>query len=331
MNMKPTSSGDGSRRPLQSVIFCRGNLPFLRRADQASLPALAGKTCVVTGASSGIGKAAATELARLGARVVLVCRDQARGAAALDAVRAAAPAGAPRLELARLDSPAEVRELAARLEELGQIDVLANNAGILPAAERRVTPDGLELTFAVNHLAPFLLTDLLLPSLRRGGGRVIAVSSDAHTSARFDRADPQLESGYTAWRAYANSKLANILFTRELARRTAGTGVTANCLHPGMVRTGLGRNLPPLLRYGFTAASPLMLSPRRGADTLVYLAASPEVADASGGYYIKRRERQPSEAARDPETARWLWQLSTELTGLTPAVPSPPVDHGGSR
>jgi NAD(P)-dependent dehydrogenase (short-subunit alcohol dehydrogenase family) len=145
---------------------------------------------------------------------------------------------------------------------------------------------------------------------------VITVSSDAHTAARLDLDDPNLEHGWSSWRSYSNSKLANILFTRELAGRLDGTGVTANCLHPGVVRTGFGRDARPLMRAGITIAKPFMLSPERGADTIVYLASSPDVAAKTGGYYVKRQLREPSAAARDDGLARRLWEISERLTGL---------------
>jgi len=212
-----------------------------------------------------------------------------------------------------------VRGLAGRLAGLDRIDVLINNAGLV-LGERRITPDGLEHVFALNHLAPFLLTNLLLPKLTGSApARVVTVASDAHSAARLDLSDPNLEHGWDSWRSYTNSKLANILFTRELARRLDGTGVTANCAHPGVVRTGFGRESRPLLKLGITIARPFMLSPGRGADTIVYLAGSPEVAGQTGGYYVKRQRREPSATARDDTLARELWELSEKMTGLAPA------------
>src|SRR5713101_1778971 len=184
---------------------------------------MSGKVCVITGASSGIGKATSLALARLGADVILVCRDKSRGEAALAEVGAVAAASMRQLELADLSSMQEVRDLAGRLDRL---DVLINNAGLV-LADRRVSADGFEYTFAVNHLAPFLLTNLLRETLVASApGRVITVSSAAHQAARLDLADLQLARSYNGWRAYANSKLANIAFTTELASRLAGTGVT---------------------------------------------------------------------------------------------------------
>ncbi len=280
-----------------------------------------GKTCVVTGGTSGIGKATAVALARLGAQVVLVGRDRGRGEAAVAEV-VAVSTSPPRLEIADLASMGQVRELGARLSALDRIDVLVNNAGLM-AGQRRVTPDGFEHVFAVNHLAPFLLTNLLLGKLAADApARVVTVTSDAHAAARLDLDDPHLEHGWDSWRAYANSKLANILFTTELARRLDGAKVTANCAHPGMVRTRFGRDSSLLLRLGVTLGRPFMLSPQRGADTVVYLATSPAVAGQTGGYYVRRQRREPSDAARDNATAVRLWLLSEELTGLAPARPA---------
>jgi retinol dehydrogenase 12 len=288
-----------------------------------------GKVCVVTGATSGIGKATATALARLGATVVLVGRDRGRTEAAAAEI-APVSASPPRAEVADLASLEQVRGLAGRLGGLERIDVLINNAGLV-LGERRITPDGLEHVFALNHLASFLLTNLLLPKLTASApARVVTVTSDAHSAARLDLSDPNLERGWDSWRSYANSKLANILFTRELARRLDGTGVTANCAHPGVVRTGFGRDARPLLKLGITIARPFMLSPERGADTIVYLASSPDVAGQTGGYYVKRQRREPSAAARDDAAARKLWEISEELTrpGASPArrkLTRPPI------
>jgi retinol dehydrogenase 12 len=279
-----------------------------------------GKVCVVTGASSGIGRATSAALAGLGADVILVCRDKARGEAAMAEVTAAAEASVRQLEIADLSSVQEVRDLAGRLSRLDRIHVLINNAGLV-LGERRVSADGFEYTFALNHLAPFLLTSLLREKLVASApARVITVSSAAHRAARLDLTDLQLAEHYNGWRAYANSKLANIAFTTELARRLAGTGVTANCVHPGTVNTGFGREGSTLLRFGLDLGRRFLLQASQGANTVVYLASSPDVEGATGGYYIKRRLRMPSAAARDSATAQRLWEISAELTGL-PATP----------
>jgi NAD(P)-dependent dehydrogenase (short-subunit alcohol dehydrogenase family) len=283
---------------------------------------LAGRTCVVTGASSGIGRAACLALARLGGTVVAVCRDRARGAMALADIGAAAAAGPPALELADLSSQRQVRALASRLAALDRIDILINNAGSV-LGERSVTEDGIERTFAVNHLAPFLLTHLLRPALQASApARVVTVASTAHHGAVLDLADVRAERRYLPMLAYANSKLANILFTRELARRLGGTGVTANCLHPGTVRTRFGQSGSDALRLGLVIARPFLRSAASGARTAVYLASSPDVDGRTGGYYVNCRLRQPSRTARDDDLAGRLWDLSAQLTHLDLSSPS---------
>src|SRR5499433_3931125 len=272
-------------------------MPYRARA---SIRAMQGQVCVVTGATSGIGKAAAAALARQGAEVIVVGRDPGRAEATAAAIQADG-APPPKVEIADLARLDQVRALAGRLDQtLDRIDVLINNAGLV-LNERQVTPDGYEHVFAVNHLAPFLLTNLLRPKLTPTA-RVVTVTSDAHGAASLDLGNPHLAHGWDSWRSYANSKLANILFTRELARRLDGTGVTAHCAHPGVVRTGFGREAKPLMRYGLILARPFFLSPERGADTVVYLASSPEVTGETGGYYVRRQRREPSAAARDDAT-----------------------------
>jgi retinol dehydrogenase 12 len=284
----------------------------------AGLP-LTGRVCVVTGASSGIGKAASIALAKLGASVVLVCRDRVRGEAAMAQITSAASGsrGAPSLELADLASLDQVRALAARLAGLPSIAVLVNNAGLI-GARRRTTADGFEYTMAVNHLAPFLLTCLLAPTLQASApARVVTVSSVMHRAALLDPDDLQLERRYLPMVAYANSKLANVLFTRELARRLDGTGVTANCLHPGTVASRFGDTGAAWLRLGLVVGRPFLRSAESGARTVVYLAASPDVAGQTGGYYVSSKRRDPSRAARDDVLAGRLWDISARLTGLT--------------
>jgi NAD(P)-dependent dehydrogenase (short-subunit alcohol dehydrogenase family) len=275
------------------------------------------KTCVVTGANSGIGKEIARGLAAEGARVLMVARDRERGEAARAEVAPSTENQAVELVVCDLASQHQVRELSATiLDRCDRLDVLVNNAGVT-LGKRILTEDGLETTFAVNHLAPFLLTNLLLDKLKASTpSRIVTVASDAHRGATIDFDDPGGERGYSAWRAYCQSKLANILFTGELARRLRGTGVTGTCLHPGVVRTGFGRQGPAFIRIGTRIAGMFLLSPKKGADTAVWLASSPAVEGASGGYYEKRRLTKPSPAARDPETAIRLWQLSERLTGL---------------
>lgn len=270
-----------------------------------------GKVILITGGNSGIGRAAAERLASSGNTVVLVCRDLGRGDAARREIVAAT--GNPRVELlvGDLSSQRQIREVAAEfLARHGRLDVLINNAAVL-TRKRMVTAEGLELQFAVNHLAPFLLTHLLLDRLRESApSRVVTVSSEAHRSGRIDFSDLQGERSYRRLRAYRQSKLANILFTRELSRRLQGSGVTANALHPGVVRTRLlfsGWRVAQLAR-------PFLRSPARGADPAVYLALSPEVTGVSGRYFVDRRPVDPSPRALDPEVAKRLWEVSEELT-----------------
>jgi retinol dehydrogenase 14 len=279
-------------------------------------PLMAGQICVVTGASSGIGQATSIALATLGATVVLVCRDRGRGESALAQVATAATGDEPALELADLSSMDQVRDLAGRLGGLPKIDVLVNNAGLVNFG-RQLTTDGLEYTFALNHLAPFLLTNLLQPKLAASApARVLTVASAAHRGARLDLDDLQLEHHYSAMLAYSNSKLANILFTSELAIRLDGTGVTANCLHPGVVRTRFGQTGSAWLRIGLAIGGPFLRSPQAGARTTVYLACAADVSGQTGGYYVSCKRREPSAAARDSDTARKLWDLSANLTSL---------------
>ena len=264
---------------------------------------------VVTGASSGIGEAAARELHGLGATVVPVGRDENR----LGRVAAAVEAEPMVADFASLEA---VRTLAAALlERHPRIDVLVNNAGLV-SGRRRLSADGYELTFAVNHLAPFLLTNLLLDRLRESGaGRVVTTSSGAHHGGLIDLDDLQLERGrFSGNRAYSNSKLANVLFTRELARREGA--IAANCFHPGVIRTRLARGAGPLVRVGALVAAPVLASPTTGASTLVWLASSKEAGKESGGYFERRQPGRLSAQAQDEALARALWERSAQLTGL---------------
>jgi NAD(P)-dependent dehydrogenase (short-subunit alcohol dehydrogenase family) len=275
---------------------------------------LLGKHVVVTGASNGIGLQTAIGLARLGASVALVARDRAKGEAALAAVRAASAGGKPSLFLADLGALTQVRRLAGELAAaLPRIDVLLNNAGAMHAT-RKESADGLELTVAVNHLAPFLLTTLLLRRLRASApSRVVTVSSEAHRIAPLDLDDFQSRRGYTAMKVYGRSKLANVLFSNELARREAGTGVTSNSLHPGVVATGFGRNDPGWFKLLVTIGKPFLATPEKGARTSIHVAAAPELAAVSGRYFKDRREVAPAGFARDEAVQRRLWELSERL------------------
>jgi NAD(P)-dependent dehydrogenase (short-subunit alcohol dehydrogenase family) len=275
---------------------------------------LLGKHVVVTGASNGIGLHTAAGLARLGASVALVARDPAKGQAALATVREAAAGGAPSLFLADLASLAQVRRLAGELvAALPRIDVLVNNAGAIHMS-RKESEDGHELTLAVNHLAPFLLTSLVLPRLRASApARVVTVSSDAHRMGPLDLEDLQARRGYAGMKVYGRSKLANVLFANELARRLDGAGVTSNSLHPGVVATGFGRNDPGWMRVLVTLARPFLVTPERGARTSLHVAASPDVAGVTGRYFKDRRAVAPAPFARDEAVQRRLWEVSERL------------------
>ncbi len=281
---------------------------------------MSGKACLVTGATSGVGRETAVRLAALGAAVTLVARDEARGAAAAAEVRGLVPGARVGALAADLSSQAQVRRLAAEVAgRLGRLDVLVNNAGVISLGGR-LTADGLEVTFATNHLAPFLLTSLLRGLLAGSApARVVTVASAAHRQVRAIPWDDLARGGQPAGgQAYAVSKLANILFTAELARRLRDAGVTANCLHPGFVRTALGREVTGIPGAAVRLALRLRPGPAAGARTPVYLASSPEVAGMTGGYSVKCRPSRPSALARDAGAAARLWGLSAELTGVDP-------------
>jgi retinol dehydrogenase 14 len=275
-------------------------------------------TVLVTGGTGGIGLATASGLAGLGARVGIVGRDPGRAADAADAVRRTAAGARVDTFVADLSSQAEVRRLADEvLASYPRLDVLVNNVGGY-WAHRHVTADGLEHTFALNHLAPFLLTQLLRGLLVTSApARVVTVSSGAQAMGRIDFDDLQGEHDYNGQRAYNQSKLANVLFTYELARRLEGTGVTANVLHPGVVRTRFGQEdsgrwmqlLLPVVR-------PFLKSPERGARTAVHLASAPELAGVSGRYFANSAPRKSSARSYDAQVAARLWETSAELTGL---------------
>jgi retinol dehydrogenase 14 len=285
----------------------------------ADAPLMAGKSVLVTGGTGGIGKATATGLAALGARVGITGRDPARAEAAAAGIRAAS--GSPAVDpfAADLSVQAGVRRLAAQvLDTYPRLDVLVNNAGGF-WAHRRVTADGLEHTFALNHLAPFLLTSLLLDRLTASAPtRIITVSSGAHARGRIDFDDLQGERNYSGQRAYSQSKLANVMFTYELARRLDGTGVTATALHPGVVRTSFGaEDQAAYLAVMIGVARLFMKTPAQGAGTSIYLASSPEVEGITGRYFVNRKPKTSSKASYDTAAAARLWQVSADLTDIT--------------
>jgi retinol dehydrogenase 14 len=279
--------------------------------------AMAGRTVLVTGGTGGIGKATAAGLCAMGARVAIVGRDHERAESAARELRASGGAQVDVL-VADLSSQREVRRLADDvMRTFDRIDVLVNNVGGYWNT-RHVTADGLERTFAVNHLAPFLLTNLLLDRLKRSSpARVVTVSSGAQAMGRIAFADLQGERSYSGQRAYNQSKLANVLFTYELARRLRGSSVTANVLHPGVVRTAFGAEDPATAQRLLTRmARPFMKAPMKGAATSIYLASSPEVEGVTGRYFANARPKRSSTRSYDEVVAARLWQVSEELVGL---------------
>ena len=294
-----------------------------RNAQQASVtpdetPSMAGKVVLITGGSGGIGKATAIGLAALGARVAITGRDQMRAEAAAVEIRGAT--GNPDVDAfgADLSSQADVRRLAAEvLDAYPRLDVLVNNVGG-SWATRHVTADGLEHTFALNHLAAFLLTNLLLDRLKASApARIVSVSSGAQSLGKIDFEDLQGERNYSEQKAYPQSKLASVMFTYELARRLEGTGVTATVLHPGVVRTGFGAEDPGrIFKLLVPLWRPFMKTPQQGAATSIYLASSPKEEGVTGRYFANGRPQTSNKASYDAAAAARLWQVSAGLVGL---------------
>jgi retinol dehydrogenase 14 len=279
-----------------------------------------GKNVLITGGTGGIGLATATGLVGLGARVGVVGRSAARGAVAADAVRRKVPSAQVDVFEADLCSQAEVRRLAAEVRQAyPRLDVLVNNVGGY-WAHRHVTADGLEHTFALNHLASYLLTHELRELLVASApARVVTVSSGAQAMGRIDLDDLQGERSYSGQRAYNQSKLANVLFTYELARRLEGTGVTATVLHPGVTRTAFGQeDSGRWMRLMLPVVRPFMKTPERGASTVAHLASSPEVAGVTGAYFANRRPKRSSKSSYDLDLAGRLWAVSAALVGVAP-------------
>ncbi len=291
---------------------------------------MTGKVVVITGATSGIGQAAAEILAGMGARIVQVARDRAHGEAAMRRLQACAPGMTHAIYYADLSRLAELTRVAAEIAGAEtRIDVLMNNAGAM-FGRQQLTEDGMEMSFALNHMAYFILTYGLRERLVASApARIVSTASDAHESATLDFDDLQSAKAYgdtnfldwmrfggPGFKVYARSKLCNILFTRELARRLAGTGVTANCAHPGFVATRFGDRSGGLISFSIGIAKRFALTPQQGAETLVYLASSPKVSGVSGEYFDKCRPKKPSEAAQDDAAARSLWEKTEKLAGL---------------
>lgn len=276
------------------------------------------KICIVTGANVGIGKATALGLANMGATVVMICRNAEKGKAARQEIIKTSGNQQVDLMLADLSSQASIRQLAEEINaKYDRIDVLVNNAGGV-FSDRRLTVDGLEYTFALNHLGYFLLTMLLLDKIKASGAaRIVNVSSDASSGGKIAFDNLQGEKSYSGLRAYSQSKLANILFSNELARRLEGTAVTTNALHPGVVRTNFGREST---NFFFSTIIKLMgffmISPDQGAETSLYLATSPEVAGVTGKYFADKKAKSPNPIALDTAVAQQLWQVSEELVAL---------------
>jgi NAD(P)-dependent dehydrogenase (short-subunit alcohol dehydrogenase family) len=277
-----------------------------------------GKVVVITGATSGIGRIAAEKLAGRGARIVMVARDRERAEETLARLRGAGPGAAHRVHYADLSLIADVKKVGAEIAAAEpRVDVLVNNAGNMFGL-RKITAEGLERTFALNHMNYFVLTHHLRGRIVAAApARIVNTASNAHLRATLDFGDLQTKSGYVPTLAYARSKLCNILFTRELARRLAGTGVTANCLHPGFVATNFGQRDAGLFGWGLRFAMLFAARPEPGADTIVHLASAPEVAGVSGRYLYNSREIAPSAAAQDDAVAARLWQESEKIAGFS--------------
>jgi NAD(P)-dependent dehydrogenase (short-subunit alcohol dehydrogenase family) len=292
-----------------------------------------GKVVVITGGTSGIGEVAAEKLAGMGARIVLAARDASRGEATLAKLRQASPGLTHSAHYGDLSRVAEMKRVAAAIAAAEpRIDVLINNAGAM-FGSRKVTEDGLEMTFAVNHVAYFVLTHGLRDRLLAAapGARVVNTSSDAHKGNQIDFDDLQSSQDYRAFRVYGRSKLCNILYTRELARRWAGTGITANSLHPGFVATRFGDQSGGAMSFVIRAAKTFAISPEKGAETILYLASSPDVAGVSGKYFYQCREATPTKEAQDDESARRLWQETEKLAGVPSDQPTAQAKPAFSR
>ncbi len=276
-----------------------------------------GKTVVITGATSGIGAVTATTLASQGAKIVFIARDRARGEQMLQQLRAISPGAGHLLHCADLSLLAEMKRVAATIADSEKkIDVLVNNAGAV-FSKRELTSEGLERTFATNHMSYFVVTALLLRRLTETpGARIVNTASDAYKAAHLDFSDLQSARGYGAFGMYGRSKLMNVLFTRLLARRLAGTGVTANCHHPGFVATRFGDSGSGFMNFVLQTSKRFALTPEQGAQTMLYLATSTEVAGVTGTYFCKRKPAKLFRQARNDADAQRLWDVSAQIAGV---------------
>jgi NAD(P)-dependent dehydrogenase (short-subunit alcohol dehydrogenase family) len=275
---------------------------------------LKSKVCIITGATSGIGKETARMLAAKGAVLVLPVRDSLKGDILKDEILEEVPEAKLDFMHCDLASFQSIRDFVNEFKsKYDSLHLLINNAGIWET-KRNVSEDGIEMNFAVNHLAPFLLTNLLLDVLKKSApARVINVSSEAHRTGKINFADPELEKGYSSFKSYSQSKLANILFTKKLSQILKGTGVTANCLHPGMVNTNLFEKMPAIM---YNIMKPLMITPQKGAQTSVFLATSDDGGAKSGEYFVKSKPKKPATIALRQDVADKLWEMSEKYTGL---------------
>ena len=275
---------------------------------------LQGKVCVITGATSGIGKETAKFIAAKGATVVLPIRDSLKGDILKDEILEQTPGAIIDLMHCNLGSFDSIRNFVKEFRnKYDKLHLLINNAGIWET-KRNLSEDGVEMNFAVNHLAPFLLTNLLLDTLKNSApARIVSVSSEAHRTGKINFADVELEKSFSSFKSYSQSKLANILFTKKLSQLLKGTGITVNCLHPGVVYTGLFEKMPKIITG---LMKPFMLTPAKGAQTSIYLATSPELEKTSGEYFVKKKPKKPASEALRQDIANKLWDISENYVGL---------------
>lgn len=280
---------------------------------------LSNKICIVTGANSGIGKVTARELAKMGAEVIMVCRNQKKGEDALAEVIMDSKNNKVKLMLCDFSSQKSIRAFAEEFKsKYDKLHILVNNAGLI-LSERSMTEDNIESTFAINHLGYFLTTYLLLDLLKASApARIVSVSSEGHRLGHINFNDINYENNkYKGLNVYCDSKLANILFTKELAKRLHGTGVTANCLHPGVIASNFSSGTKDLFGLAVKLSKRFLMTTEQGAETQIFLASSPEVEGITGEYFDKKRIKTPSREAQDPEVAEKLWRMSERMTGIS--------------